>query len=104
MVYQPVYPRSAKFRLSFFLKRVGEVIGLSIAIWFLSAQYAVPLLRNSLHAMDKLNLPVILERLMKLSTISLVIWLAGFVVPMLAEAKIKLLTILIGSLHCSKVD
>ncbi|KAI5801443.1 hypothetical protein DFH27DRAFT_591050 [Peziza echinospora] len=78
LVYQPVYPRSPKFRLGFFLKRVGEVIGLSIAIWFLSAQYAVPLLRNSLHAMGKLNLPVILERLMKLSTISLVIWLAGF--------------------------
>lgn len=77
LVYQPVYPRSPKFRLSFFLKRVGEVIGLSVAIWFLSAQYAVPLLRNSLHAMDKFNIPVILERLMKLSTISVVIWLAG---------------------------
>lgn len=59
------------------MKRVAEVVGLSLAIWFLSAQYAVPTLRNSLHAMGKLNLPVILERLMKLSTISLVIWLAG---------------------------
>lgn len=78
LVYQPVYPRSPRFRRSFFLKRVAEAVGLSLAIWFLSAQYAVPTLRNSLHAMDKLNLPVILERLMKLSTISLVIWLAGF--------------------------
>jgi len=74
LVYQPVYPRSPKFRWTFFLKRISEVIALSVAIWFLSAQYAVPVLRNSLHAMDHLDLPAILERLMKLSTISLIIW------------------------------
>lgn len=41
-------------------------------------QYAAPVLKNSLAALGSLNLPIILERLMKLSTISLVIWLAGF--------------------------
>lgn len=78
LVYQPVYPRSPSFRWSFFLKRVGEVIALSITIWFLSAQYAVPVLQNSVTAMGKMDVVVVLERLMKLSTISLVIWLAGF--------------------------
>jgi len=78
LVYQPVYPRSPTFRWTFFLKRVGETIALSIAIWFLSAQYAVPVLQNSVAAMGKLDVAVILERLMKLSTVSLIIWLAGF--------------------------
>lgn len=78
LVYQPVYPRSPEFRWGFFLKRVGETLGLSIAIWFLSAQFAAPVLKNSIDALENLNVAVILERLMKLSTISLIIWLAGF--------------------------
>lgn len=78
LVYQPVYPRTPSIRWNFFFKRAGETIALSIAIWFLSQQYAVPILRNSLEALGTLNVPVILERLMKLSTVSLVIWLAGF--------------------------
>ncbi|KAF8241387.1 hypothetical protein K440DRAFT_572751 [Wilcoxina mikolae CBS 423.85] len=78
LVYQPVYPRSADFRFTFFLKRCGETIGLSIAIWFLTVQYAAPLLTNSLTALGSVDIPSILERLMKLSTISLIIWLAGF--------------------------
>jgi diacylglycerol O-acyltransferase-1 len=47
-------------------------------MWVASAQYAVPVLRNSLDKMASLDLIAILERLMKLSTISLVVWLAGF--------------------------
>lgn len=78
LVYQPVYPRSPAFRWSFFLKRCGETIALSVAIWFLSAQYAAPVLHNSLAVLGTLNVPLLLERLMKLSTVSLVIWLVGF--------------------------
>lgn len=47
-------------------------------MWVASAQYAAPVLRNSLDHIASLNLTSILERIMKLSTISLVIWLAGF--------------------------
>ncbi|ERF68628.1 hypothetical protein EPUS_07189 [Endocarpon pusillum Z07020] len=78
LVYQPVYPRTSHIRWIFVMKRTLEVIGLSVFIWLTSAQYASPLLRNSLDKMAILDLPSILERLMKLSTISLVIWLAGF--------------------------
>ncbi|KAL0473573.1 diacylglycerol O-acyltransferase [Neurospora intermedia] len=78
LVYQPVYPRTAKIRWSFVAKRCGEVICLSVFIWFLSAQYATPVLRNSLDKIASLDIPSIVERLLKLSTISLIIWLAGF--------------------------
>ncbi|KAI9807791.1 MAG: hypothetical protein M1825_005096 [Sarcosagium campestre] len=78
LVYQPVYPRSSHIRWEFVAKRVGEFAALSMFIWIASAQYAAPVLQNSLDKIQTLNFPLILERLMKLSTISLVIWLAGF--------------------------
>lgn len=78
LVYQPVYPRTPKIRWVFVLKRLGEIFCLSVFIWFASAQYAAPVLRNSLDKIASLDFPSILERLLKLSTISLVIWLAGF--------------------------
>ncbi|KAK0753198.1 MBOAT family protein [Schizothecium vesticola] len=78
LVYQPVYPRNASIRWIFVFKRLGEVVCLSVFIWFASAQYATPVLRNSLDKIASLDYPSILERLLKLSTISLVIWLAGF--------------------------
>ncbi|KAA8632377.1 hypothetical protein SMACR_00123 [Sordaria macrospora] len=78
LVYQPVYPRTNKIRWSFVAKRCGEVVCLSVFIWFTSAQYATPVLRNSLDKIASLDIPSIVERLLKLSTISLIIWLAGF--------------------------
>ncbi|KAK8202114.1 hypothetical protein M8818_005640 [Zalaria obscura] len=78
LVYQPVYPRTSHIRWMFVAKRCAEVVGLSIVIWIASAQYAAPLLQNSLGTISSLDIPSILERLMKLSTISLFCWLAGF--------------------------
>lgn len=78
LVYQPVYPRTPSIRWTFVMKRIAEVVSLSIFIWFASAQYAAPLLHNSLSKISSFDVASILERLMKLSTISLVIWLAGF--------------------------
>jgi diacylglycerol O-acyltransferase-1 len=78
LVYQPVYPRTKKIRWVFVAKRVAEVFGLNAFVWIASAQYATPVLQNSLDQLATLNVFGILERLMKLSTISLVIWLAGF--------------------------
>jgi len=78
LVYQPVYPMNEKRRWDFVLKRSVEFFLLCIVIWITSAQYAVPLLRNSLKDISTLNLVNMLERVLKLSTISLVCWLAGF--------------------------
>jgi diacylglycerol O-acyltransferase-1 len=78
LVYQPVYPRSSHIRWSFVFQRLAEVAGLSIVIWIASAQYAAPLLQNSLETMLTLNFTSIAERVMKLSTISVFCWLCGF--------------------------
>jgi len=78
LVYQPVYPMTDKRRWGFIFKRIGEAFLLCIVIWLASAQYAVPLLQNSLTDISQLNLVNVIERTLKLSTISLVCWLAGF--------------------------
>lgn len=78
LIYQPVYPRTSTIRWPFIAKRLAELSSLSMFIWLASAQYAAPLLHNSLTKIASRDLPSILERLMKLSTISLIIWLAGF--------------------------
>lgn len=78
LVYQPVYPRTQSIRWSFVFKRLGECLVLSVFIWLLSAQYATPVLRNSIEKIAVMDIASILERIMKLSTISLIIWLAGF--------------------------
>jgi diacylglycerol O-acyltransferase-1 len=78
LVYQPVYPRTDKIRWGFVFKRLAEVAGLSIVVWIASAQYAAPLLQNSLDKILTLNFTSIAERTMKLSTISVFCWLCGF--------------------------
>ncbi|KKA18953.1 Diacylglycerol O-acyltransferase [Rasamsonia emersonii CBS 393.64] len=78
LVYQPVYPRTPCIRWSFVGKRLLEFVVLSVFIWLTSAQYAAPVLRNSLDKIAVLDFTSIVERIMKLSTISLIIWLAGF--------------------------
>ncbi|KAF2400788.1 diacylglycerol O-acyltransferase [Trichodelitschia bisporula] len=78
LVYQPVYPRTSHIRWVFVGKRLAEAAGLGIVIWIASAQYAVPLLNNSMDHIAALDLVSIAERIMKLSTISLFCWLAGF--------------------------
>ena len=78
LVYQPVYPRTTEIRWIFVCKRLAEGFSLSIFIWLASAQYAAPLLHNSLSKISSLDLASIIERIMKLSTVSLIIWLAGF--------------------------
>ncbi|KAH7125469.1 diacylglycerol O-acyltransferase-like protein 1 [Dendryphion nanum] len=78
LVYQPVYPRTTTIRWIFVFKRMLEMVGFSIVIWIASAQYAAPLLQNSLDTMFTLDFVSIAERVMKLSTISLFCWLCGF--------------------------
>lgn len=78
LIYQPVYPRTTRIRWSFIAKRLAEVLGLSVFMWAMSAQYAAPVLINSLSTLQSLSPMGITERIMKLSTISLVVWLAGF--------------------------
>src|SRR5579859_4580249 len=74
LIYQPVYPRTDRFRWSFFLKRSGEAIGILIALWFIIAQYATfsptvhvsdcrPILNNSITPIKEFHLAKIIEQI-----------------------------------------
>lgn len=81
LVYQPVYPRSPSIRPLFLLRQVLELLGTIVAIAFLWGQYAVPILESTLeHSRTTADWGLIGlgERLMKLATVSIVIWLLGF--------------------------
>lgn len=79
LCYQLSYPRSpTAFRTTFFLKRVGELIVCLVMMYVLTEQYAKPTLANSLQALEERNFVVIIERVLKLSTTAVVIWLLMF--------------------------
>ncbi|KAF9943263.1 hypothetical protein BGZ67_003026 [Mortierella alpina] len=78
LCYQPSYPRTTVFRKSFFLKRVAEIVTCLGMMYFLAEQYATPTLQNSVRAFDELAFGTILERVLKLSTTSVIIWLLMF--------------------------
>ncbi|KAK3819867.1 MAG: MBOAT, membrane-bound O-acyltransferase family-domain-containing protein [Benniella sp.] len=78
LCYQPSYPRTTVFRKSFFLKRCAEIVTCLGMMYFLIEQYATPTLQNSVRALDDLAFGTILERVLKLSTTSVIIWLLMF--------------------------
>ncbi|KAF9112236.1 hypothetical protein BGX27_003745 [Mortierella sp. AM989] len=78
LCYQPSYPRTVVFRKSFFFKRIMEVITCIGMMYFLIEQYATPTLQNSIRAFDQLAFGTLLERVLKLSTTSVLIWLLMF--------------------------
>ncbi|KAF9175705.1 hypothetical protein BGX21_000557 [Mortierella sp. AD011] len=78
LCYQPSYPRTTIFRKSFFLKRCLEIVTCVGMMYFLIEQYATPTLQNSVRAFDELALGALLERVLKLSTTSVIIWLLMF--------------------------
>jgi diacylglycerol O-acyltransferase-1 len=73
-----VYPRSKSIRVFFIVKRTLELVISLLAMVFLAAQYAFPILKNSLKVLDEGNSLKIAERLLKLSVISLFMWLLMF--------------------------
>ncbi|KAG2197722.1 hypothetical protein INT47_010658 [Mucor saturninus] len=78
LCYQPSYPRSPVFRKTFFMKRVGELITCLVMMYVLTEQYAKPTLANSIKALEEKNYVTIIERVLKLSTTAVVIWLLMF--------------------------
>ncbi|KAF9539272.1 hypothetical protein EC957_005587 [Mortierella hygrophila] len=78
LCYQPSYPRSTVFRPTFFFKRVLEIVTCLGMMYFLVEQYATPTLQNSVRAFDELAFGRLLERVLKLSTTSVIIWLLMF--------------------------
>lgn len=78
LIYQPAYPRVPRVRPSFLLHRALEMAGTFVLIWFLSGQYAIPILQTALAHYRDGDIIGVTENVFRLSTVSIVIWLLGF--------------------------
>jgi diacylglycerol O-acyltransferase-1 len=79
LCYQTSYPiTEQKPRPLFILKRLNEVVLSLAGMYFLAMQYAVPVLESCITAMDESRYLFLLERTLKLSVVSVVIWLLMF--------------------------
>jgi diacylglycerol O-acyltransferase 1 len=79
LCYQTSYPiTNVKPRPLYILKRLNEVILSLAGMYFLAMQYAVPVLESCIVAMDKFQYLSLLEKTLKLSIVSVVIWLLMF--------------------------
>ncbi|KAJ3186915.1 hypothetical protein HDU85_006951 [Gaertneriomyces sp. JEL0708] len=78
LCYQPSFPRTPAIRPTFLFKRLSEFVVSMAAMYLLAAQYAAPTLDNSLDAVDQLDMVRLVERVLKLSIVSVVIWLLMF--------------------------
>lgn len=78
LCYQPTYPRIPKIRKMFLFKRLCEAASAVVGMYVMIEQYAVPTVRNSLKPMEEADWVHLAERVLKLSTTSLYVWLLGF--------------------------
>eukprot|EP00300_Choanocystis_sp_HF-7_P043098 c9722_g1_i2.p1 GENE.c9722_g1_i2~~c9722_g1_i2.p1 ORF type:complete len:361 (+),score=42.68 c9722_g1_i2:445-1527(+) len=81
LCYQLNYPQSAApIRWGWLLRRMGELLFFSALILVLAQQYMVPTVQNTMTPMMALDLPRLLERLLKMGTPNFLIWILGFYV------------------------
>ncbi|KAH6562940.1 hypothetical protein BASA83_003463 [Batrachochytrium salamandrivorans] len=78
LCYQQLYPRTSRVHKMFLFKRFVELSTSLGGMYFLSVQYAAPTLKNSIEALDNMDMLRLLERMLKLSVVSVVIWLLMF--------------------------
>ncbi|AOW03760.1 YALI0D07986p [Yarrowia lipolytica CLIB122] len=80
LVYQPVYPKTERIRPKHVIRNLFELVSLCMLIQFLIFQYAYPIMQSclALFFQPKLDYANISERLMKLASVSMMVWLIGF--------------------------
>ncbi|VDN07347.1 unnamed protein product [Thelazia callipaeda] len=78
LCYELHFPRSNRCRKSFIMKRMAELICLTLIIVALCQQWVAPLLRNSVEPFTTMNFGLCIERVLKLAIPNHVIWLISF--------------------------
>mmetsp|Transcript_1134 Transcript_1134/g.2219 ORF Transcript_1134/g.2219 Transcript_1134/m.2219 type:complete len:455 (+) Transcript_1134:114-1478(+) len=77
-VFSPSYPRTKEVRWFWVFKRIVEFCGIWFAIYFLAGQYVVPSLSNTMTPLEKGNIILVMEGMLKIAVPNFMIWLLGF--------------------------
>lgn len=80
LVYAINYPRTTRIRKWWLVRRLGELVILSLLIWGLAVQYCLPIVQKTPEAIHQGDIPFLVERLLKLAVPNLYVWLTGFYV------------------------
>eukprot|EP01132_Coremiostelium_polycephalum_P001116 gene1116-1421_t len=75
LVYQLSYPRSPRIRKAYLMRKTVEALILSALIFWMVAQYMVPMVQNTVQPMEQFDIVRVIERLP-----NLYVWLLGFYV------------------------
>lgn len=78
LCYELDFPRSRRSRKRFLAKRVFEVVFISGLILALIQQWVLPLINNALVPFSEMQLPMMVERILKLALPNFCIWLLWF--------------------------
>ncbi|KAI8898282.1 MBOAT, membrane-bound O-acyltransferase family-domain-containing protein, partial [Globomyces pollinis-pini] len=78
LCYQPIYPKTERISTTFLLKRLCELFISVLGMYFLAVQYLMPVLEDCIREMDDSRHIHLVERILKLSIVSVGIWLLGF--------------------------
>lgn len=78
LCYQPSFVRNERVRKSVFLAYIARFCLCIGLIHLVFDQYAAPTVKNAIQPLQEIDLMGLLERVLKLSTSSLIIWLLAF--------------------------
>ncbi|EKX39945.1 hypothetical protein GUITHDRAFT_113937 [Guillardia theta CCMP2712] len=78
LVFSPRYPRTAKIRWGWVLRRIWEFIGIWAGIYVVARQYVMPGLMNTLVPLENGSFFLIVEGLLKIAVPNFLIWILGF--------------------------
>jgi len=76
--YQLDYPRTEKIRGGYVASLVSQIVVFSGLIIFISAQYILPHIKAAMPDFESGSIPVIVERVLRLSLSTTYVWLLGF--------------------------
>lgn len=78
LCYELNFPRTIRIRKRFLLKRIIEMMVLAQLMTGLVQQWIIPTVNNSLKPLTDMEIPLVIERLLKLSIPNHLIWLIFF--------------------------
>eukprot|EP00899_Mesostigma_viride_P026934 jgi/Mesvir1/7425/Mv19207-RA.2 len=78
LCYQMTYPRTPSIRWRWLVRRAVELVLYFALMLFMAEQYVHPTIRNSIAPLQAMDLPHLMERVLKLSVPALYVWLCMF--------------------------
>ncbi|XP_070989598.1 diacylglycerol O-acyltransferase 1-like isoform X1 [Oncorhynchus clarkii lewisi] len=78
LCYELNFPRSPRIRMSFLLRRLFEMLFFTQLLVGLTQQWMIPIIQSSMKPLEDMDLPMMMERLLRLAVPNHLLWLIFF--------------------------